>query len=514
MKPSHYARLQAFKKTLLRAVFVIPLLPTLSTGAIADDDIAIGDIFRSELACRLIEPVFADMPVAPVFAMEGGACVATVPENNADYFTDAACTEPLAYQQTTLRDHCAVLLDNTGLGETTNDSVNWTLPPGTRIDVGARPLTGVSQPYMQERLYREITTDRGTCRLAMRVYKSHPTASEERPLLALHGGSWSARGFGFFGLEFTVPHFVAEGFTVYAPFYRLIDEKEGSPACHLADIEEVVSDASAALDWIQAESASYGDTGTPVVFGQSAGAHLAARLLLDRPDDVAGGVLFYPPTDFTDFVLRIRNGRYDNPTGLDILDSVIANDAASADLNATPIPENSLPIRIVEGGLQLPPMFLLHGVVDDLVEARQSVRLCDALAGRALIEAEQSISELSRLREVLSCGDDSTLQLIQQGQHALDVCIESTIIPTDLCLSGNEASRIEVANAIGDAARFANTLTALPPGTGTEEPMHEESSSGGGGRFSWLSLGILILLSSCKRLARCGQTRRENRPGR
>ncbi len=51
-----------------------------------------------------------------------------------------------------------------------------------------------------------------------------------------HGGSWSARGFGFFGLEMTIPHDVNDGFVVYVPFYRLLGGSAGSAACNQANI--------------------------------------------------------------------------------------------------------------------------------------------------------------------------------------------------------------------------------------------------------------------------------------
>ena len=138
-----------------------------------------------------------------------------------------------------------------------------------------------------------------------------------------------------------------------------------------------------------------------------------------------------------------------------------------------------------EGGLQLPLFF--NGEADDLVEARQSVRLCDALAGRTLIETDQSIPALTELSTVLSCGDDSTLQRVQLGKHALDVRFESMVVTTDLHLSGNEASRIEVATAIRDATQFADRLTTTIEVTDAGQPNPAEaqpSNSGGGG---WLS---------------------------
>jgi len=427
--------------------------------------------------------------------MEGDTCVGLEPDDDQSrrYFNDMACTSPVDFEYTSLSSHCSLLLDSTLLGEGNGIVENvWTLPPGTRLDLGARSLEGVSQPYMQRHVYRTIETPRGTCNLEMRVYSSTPDSTaqantEQASLLAFHGGSWSARGFGFFGLELTVPHYTDKGFVVYAPFYRLLKTSDGSAACNDASIGDVVEDAQAALQWVRDRAESFGSSPKPVVFGQSAGAHLALSLAVNSAEDIAGGILFYPPTDFTDFALRAQQGLYNNPQGLGILDSVIGARASEADLSVSPIPENSFPIRIVEGGLSIPPLMMVHGVADDLVEARQSVRLCDALAGRELLALDAEFDPLENLRQTIACGVGSQLQLIDQGQHALDVCLKDVVIPTDLCPSGSSASRQEVSLAIAEAVDFAQVASA------GEQPSTAAGSSGGGALSPFVLWGLLIL---------------------
>jgi acetyl esterase/lipase len=439
------------------------------------------DVFRNELACWLIEPLLADMPAAPLYAQKE-SCISVVPDDaqDTDYFADESCQVPLAFEPTTLIEHCGVLIDSSQLGEGQGiDSPVWTLPPGTRFDVGARSLENIGQPYLQRQLYRTVETAGGTCSLEMRVYASHPSVSGQQSLLALHGGSWSARGFGFFGLEMTIPHFVDQGFVVYAPFYRLLGDSEGSAACHNASISDIVDDAQAALDWVEEHAVEFGSRTKPVVFGQSAGAHLATSLAVNNPESIAAAILFYPPTDFTDFALRAQGGFYTNEQGLGILGRVLGTSATLANINASPIPENSFPIQIVERDLAPPPMFMLHGVADDLVEARQSVRLCDALAGRELGQADEPISAVSLLREIRDCGNESELQLVLEGQHALDVCFIDAIVATDLCFSGSEASREQVSQAIDDAVNFARAGALAGSGV-TSEPTDVPTRSGGG----------------------------------
>ena len=479
----------------------------------------IKDVFQSQLACALIEPLFADMRVDPVYAMQGAECVALIPQNTQAYFLDDSCQTPVTFAATEPVSYCQQLLDADSLGEGAGivEPV-WTLSPGSRLDVGARSLDRVQQPYMQRLIYRTVDTANGVCSLEMRVYSPTITAENDsaddtaKPsMLALHGGSWSARGFGFFGLELTIPHFVDQGFVVYAPFYRLLGDSEGSAACHNASIDQIADDASAALAWLSDNSASFGSAPVPVVFGQSAGAHLATSLSVNEPDAVAAAVLFYSPTDFSDFALRAQQGFYTNEQGLGILERVIDVSVERVDISASPVPENSFPQRIVEGGLTVPPMMMVHGMADDLVEARQSVRLCDALAGRNLLALDDELDAISVLRQSIACGDESELQLIREGGHALDVCLAGTLLPTELCPSGSEASREQVALAIGDAVDFAlsqaqqatdsadSDLLEQPDGTGTGsgsdgDGVASPSEGGsGGGVISWL-LALAVLL--------------------
>ena len=139
--------MRSYHTGLLAIVHLFMLAPLY-----AEDEPSIGDVFRSELACALIEPALADMPVNPVFGMDAGQCKSVVPgdSRNAEYFLDGTCTEPLAFQPTTLVQHCAVLLDSSGLGELPADNANWTIPPGTRFDLGALGLDGVTRAWLQQ----------------------------------------------------------------------------------------------------------------------------------------------------------------------------------------------------------------------------------------------------------------------------------------------------------------------------------------------------------------------------
>jgi len=459
------------------------------------------DLLGNQLLCSLVERELASMPIEPLFQVTNGQCTSVVPNDDAGaWFADNQCTVPVTYSETDLQSYCAAANNRAELGNglnILNDS--WTLHPGNRLDLGARSLAGVNQPYMQRLVYRQVQTGGGRCDLEMRIYKKHPTAIGQRSMIMLHGGSWTSRSFGNLGLELAVPHFVNQGFVVYSPFYRLLDNTDSSNACNQAQFNEIVADANAALDWVLDNASQYGSSGLPVVFGQSAGGHLALSLSVNRPSSVSGAVLLYPPTDFTDFLQRVQSNAYTNPQGLSVLERVVGTSPESVSLSLPLVLENSFPARIASESDVWPPMFIVQGSADDLVESRQAVRLCDALAGRELGPVNQEIGDASGLREVVGCGTAttpaSTLHLIQQGKHALDVCINPNV--PNLCLSGTTDSQSLVSESMREAADFAVAAHTASGGQGSTSGSPTTtavSSGGGGGALGLFSLFLLLLV--------------------
>lgn len=242
----------------------------------------------------------------------------------AAYFSDPACNNEIAYAGTADDEFCLTrfgeqaeyVLGNAAAWLADDNQPNdplpgvpsrpWTTLPSTRLDLGVVSLQDNRQPYMKQLRYKTITgltRGNGTCELEMRVYKSDIAAPNLQPLLALHGGTWRHRGFSFFGLEAGISQFTERGFIVFAPFYRLVGESDGNTECNGAGWREVTADASSALDWVQANGGALGASPRRVsLFGQSAGAHLAAWLAANRPDDVHKALLFYAPTDALQFL--------------------------------------------------------------------------------------------------------------------------------------------------------------------------------------------------------------------
>lgn len=429
---------------------------TLSSTASAD---IVSDLLGTSFACAFANRERLELNVEPLYQNTTGQCTAVVPDGDAgSWYSDNECLNSVVYTRTSMQQFCAAASNRAELGNGVGIRADsWTLTPGSQLDLGSRSLQGVAQPYMQRLVYRRVQTARGSCDLEMRVYKKHPAAVGQRSMIALHGGSWTSRSFGYLGLELSVSHYVNQGFVVYAPFYRLLDNTDSTSACNEADFNDIVDDANFSLEWVMNNAERFGSEGAPVVLGQSAGGHLALSLAVNQPALVSGAIVMYPPTDFGDFLNRVQTGVYTNEEGLSVLSRVVGGDADTANINLPVVSENSFPTRIVQEGNDWPPMFIVQGSSDELVEARHAVRLCDALAGRVLPEANEEVGIANELREVIQCGDQSSpnsqLHLIREGQHALDVCLNENV--PDLCPSGNAASRSLISQSIGEAITFA-----------------------------------------------------------
>lgn len=312
----------------------------------ADEQTALLDSVAAEAGCQVLTEKFtAPLPRTPLYTLSANACVlAEEPTQAQPFFTDAACTQEVAFRPTNDLEFCSARLARaakTTLGNgaawepVTNQpndplpavrSLPWTAELSTRLNLGVLSVQGAQQPYVKKLAYKSTVTAPGqdTCTLEMRVYKNDIAATGAKPLLALHGGTWRNRGWSFLGLEATVAHFTQRGFIVFVPFYRLAGDSDGPPECRNASWQEITSDVEDALDWVLANGSALGAAPGPVpVFGQSAGAHLAAWLASYRGSDVAQALLFYPPLDFLDFLqgVSIVGGRYEpfSNFGLDAL---------------------------------------------------------------------------------------------------------------------------------------------------------------------------------------------------
>lgn len=260
----------------------------------------------------------------PIYQSKGELCFAARDGFVAPYYTDPACTDELAFEpgdeaaycQSRFGDQARYLLGNAAAWIPDADQPNdplpqfasrpWTTVPATELDLGVVSMDGNYRPYMKQVGYKTITgipRGNGTCQLEMRIYKKDIAAQGLKPLLALHGGTWKHRGFSFSGLEAGISHFTERGFIVFAPFYRLAGQSDGNVECNDAGWREITEDVESALDWVQANGPALGASSDQVtVFGQSAGAHLAAWLAAYRETQVRKALLYYGPTDILEFM--------------------------------------------------------------------------------------------------------------------------------------------------------------------------------------------------------------------
>lgn len=296
--------------------------------------------------------------------------------------------------------------------------------------------------------------DAVNCHLEMRVYKKNYNDTNLKPLLAIHGGSWKYRGFGFYGLESQISHFTDEGYVVFAPFYRLAGESEGNDACNKYAWDDIVSDVEAALSWVKSNGSSFGMNSNAKVnlLGQSAGGHLAGWLLTNRPNDIAKAIIMYAPTDVGDYIENYRNETGGSQQGADILEVFLGEDLNSIDIDSEVVRRNSFPEIIGNSPSTYPPVYLIHGGADDLVPATQSVRMCNAYAG----SANYGPANLSNMQpgQALSfnCGNGgSKLEVIADSFHAMEVCIEGAA-----CAAGSSQAESQVRDALIRSRNWLN----------------------------------------------------------
>jgi acetyl esterase/lipase len=369
----------------------------------------------------------------------------------------------------------------------------WTLYPTTTLDLGMVDIAPNYQPYMKRVKYKTVSVTsgtgqycyyayywsgcvpvavprgNGTCKLEMRVYKKDVAANGLKPLLMLHGGSWKYRGAAFIAMETQISHYTERGFVVFAPFYRLIGETDGNVECNGATRADMLSDVNDALTWVENNMGQYGAGGQVAVAGQSAGAFLAAYLAVTQYTHISRALLFYAPSDLRDYIEQLQAGASVDEGGVDAL-ALFFSDLLTVDqtvpdidINHTTVTSNSFPTIVQNAPTLYPPMFMLHGRMDTLVPSRQSVRLCNALAGYAAsgpASDDGGNPAVGGYRMVYKCDDrGSWLDVIAQSGHMLDVCS-----PADATCRTSKTG-VEIAASLRDGYAWLNGNIPRTPGT-------------------------------------------------
>ena len=221
-------------------------------------------------------------------------------------------------------------------------------------------------------------------RLKLDVWTPLRRAVEARPVVVFfYGGGWVSgdrADYGFVGRAFA-----ARGFVTTIPDYRLVPQVR---------FPTFVEDGARAIRWVRDHVAAFGGDPTRInLSGHSAGSYIAAMLSLDRhflvgtgvdPSIIRATALLSGPYDFYPFTEQ--RGR----------------DA----LGQWPRPRETQPISFVRR--DAPPMLLMHGTSDTVVQPRNSRRLAAALTaagataelklypGKSHIDTIKSLSPLFR----------------------------------------------------------------------------------------------------------------------
>ncbi|MFE9680650.1 alpha/beta hydrolase fold domain-containing protein [Streptomyces sp. NPDC006285] len=239
------------------------------------------------------------------------------------------------------------------------DPAHLPLPPAAFPTPGVRLLRGV--PYLVPDGHRPLELD---------LWLPDRPGGPLPVVLFVHGGAWRTGLRDDMGPAFRswqpgpFARLAQAGFAVACPVYRLSGE-----AVHPTQVE----DLSAALTWLHARSGELGlDTARTVVWGASAGGHLAALLALtpsrrgSAVPPVTGCVTWYAPTDLTALAK--------DPTDPRSFEALMVG-GAPAD-----VPDrarDASPVHHVTA--DAPPFLVLHGSADSLVPSDQGVRLAAAL---------------------------------------------------------------------------------------------------------------------------------------
>ncbi|WP_371528844.1 alpha/beta hydrolase [Streptomyces sp. NBC_01283] len=184
-------------------------------------------------------------------------------------------------------------------------------------------------------------------------------------VLFVHGGAWRRGRRDDMGLRTRhwnpgpFARIAAAGFAVACADYRLSGE---------ALFPAPLDDLRTALRWLELRAPELGvDTARTVVWGESAGGHLASLLALDPAAPATGAVIWYAPSDLT-----VPRGPFD-PHSATTPEALLLGAAPAT------VPERALaasPVARVHRAA--PPFLLVHGERDTMVPATHS----EALAAR------------------------------------------------------------------------------------------------------------------------------------
>lgn len=189
--------------------------------------------------------------------------------------------------------------------------------------------------------------------------------------LHLHGGAWIAgdKGDGPW-YEEVAAGLLDRGFVVATASYRLAPAHAWPAQIH---------DAKCAVRHLRARAAEYGgDPDRIVVWGHSAGGHLASMLGVTGADAGFGGAGFSGVSSAVSGVVSIAGITDLPPLSGNFLLSFALNATFGTSNPASPVLRDASPVTWVSAGD--PPHLLVHGDRDPLIPVSQATGLRDGLA--------------------------------------------------------------------------------------------------------------------------------------
>lgn len=215
------------------------------------------------------------------------------------------------------------------------------------------------------RIHRDVvfTSQLGFRPLSLDLYL--PEADGAPVVLFVHGGGWRAGSRAVFvphvSAEDSFGRIVAAGYAVVALDYRLSGE---------AHFPAQVDDVRSGLEWVRASGDEFGFDGSRVVlWGESAGATLAALVALEPGTGVRGVVDWYGPANLIAMA-----------EGLTPEESAVTRETGWLGVSAQDDPELARSASPVFAATDAsPPFHIEHGVADEAVPFAQSEEFAAAL---------------------------------------------------------------------------------------------------------------------------------------
>ncbi|MEP7142852.1 MAG: alpha/beta hydrolase [Ferruginibacter sp.] len=201
---------------------------------------------------------------------------------------------------------------------------------------------------------------------AMDVYlPAGRNISTTKVMIMIHGGGWSSGDKSDFASFVDTMQRRLPDYAIFNINYRL----SASPY-NLFPTQEM--DVKASIEFIFNKSVDYQISDKYVLIGASAGGHLAMLqgYKYNVPVKPRAIISFYGPSDLTDM--------YNNPVGGNILISILIAQAIGKIPAQDPqLYTSSSPVSFITN--LSPPTILLHGGMDELVSANQSINVSNKL---------------------------------------------------------------------------------------------------------------------------------------